>query len=96
MPLGRGYPLCPCKEDAGDRAPFVLAAEWQAPAKAEKGKLLKSNVQEDDIGLGSVRERGSCQLGLGSSWAGGLRIEMEGEHGASVPLVLHGLVQPSP
>lgn len=79
--MGRGHPLCPCQEDAGDRAPFVLAAEWQSPAKAEKGKLQKPSDQEDDIGLGSVRQQGRRQLGLESSRPGGLRAAMEGGHG---------------
>lgn len=58
MPVGREHPQCPCGEDASDkerRAPFRLAAEWQSPAKAEKGELVKSNVQEDDTGLDAVR-----------------------------------------
>lgn len=76
--MGWGHPPCPRQEDAGDRASFLLAAGWQSPAEAEKGKLQKPSGQEDEIGLGSVIEQGRCQLGLESSQPAGLRAAMEG------------------
>jgi len=47
LPVGRERTQCPHGEDASDReqwAPVLLAAEWQSPAKVEKGELVKSNV----------------------------------------------------
>lgn len=51
MLVGREPPQCPHGENVCDSecwAPFLLADEWQSPARAEEGKLVKLDVQEDD------------------------------------------------
>lgn len=65
MPVGTEHPQYPHRKNVSDRehwAPFLLAAEWQSPAKTEKGKLAKSNVQEDDTGLVLSGSEGAVSL----------------------------------
>lgn len=65
MPMGTEHPQCSHGKYASDRehwAPLLLATEWQSPAKTEKGKLVKSNVQEDDTGLMLSGSEGAVSL----------------------------------